>query len=69
MIINTICATEDTLYTAGFDGKVKKWVDLDKGPKLGAEIDTGKCINAICNGPNNTVYVGDSDGLIKRISF
>lgn len=68
-IINAICATEDTLYTAAFDGKVKKWTDLEKGPKLVGEVDTGTCLNCICIGPEETVYVGDTEGNVKQIGF
>lgn len=69
MIINTMCAIGDFLFTAGWDGKVKKWTDLEKGAVLVEEIDTGKCINAIIPGPDQTVFVGDADGFVKRLNF
>lgn len=69
MIINAMCADDDFLFTAGFDGKVKKWKDLEKGPILVEEIDTGKCINTICTGPEHTVFIGDVDGFVKRLRF
>lgn len=64
-----MCTVDDFLFTAGFDGKVKKWKNLDKAPTLVEEIDTGKCINALCVGPEHTVYVGDSAGFVKRLRF
>lgn len=69
MIINVIIATEDAIFTAGYDGKVKKWTDLAKGPKLAEEISVGKCVNSLCFGPDNTIFAGDAAGLVKRIRF
>lgn len=69
MIINAMCTADEFLFTAGYDGKVKKWKDLDKDPKLVEEIDTGKCINTLIEGPDHTVFVGDSEGFVKRLRF
>ncbi|XP_055304436.1 uncharacterized protein LOC129569544 [Sitodiplosis mosellana] len=71
MIINVMCELDDFLITAGFDGKVKKWKDLETKPVLVEEIDTGKCINALIAGPeqSSSVFVGDSDGFVKRLKF
>lgn len=69
MIINAICAVDDFLFTAGYDGKVKKWKNLGKEPTLVEEIDTGKCINAMIAGPEHTVFVGDVEGFVKRLRF
>lgn len=69
-LINALCAQSDSLYTAAFDGKIKKWTELEnKAPKISDEFSTGKCINAMVNGPNNTLYVGDADGWVKQISL
>lgn len=69
MIINAMCTVGDFLFTAGYDGKVKKWTNLDKTPTLVEEIDTGKCINILCAGPEHTVFSGDSEGFVKRLLF
>lgn len=69
MIINSLCVRDEFLFTAGWDGKIKKWKNLGKEPTLVEEIDTGKCINCIVNGVGPTLYAGDSDGFIKRIKF
>lgn len=69
LIINAVCGTNDRLYTAGYDGKVKKWVELENGAQNSGEIETGVCINHLCNGLENTVYVGDTNGVIKRVQF
>lgn len=69
MIINGICAIEDCIFTAGSDGIVKKWMDVDKEPTLVEEIDTGKCINLIVAGHDDFIFVGDTDGYVKRLQF
>lgn len=69
MIINVFCDVDDFLFTAGWDGKVKKWKGLESELTLVEEIDTGKCINAMTAGPDHTVFVGDSEGFVKRLRF
>lgn len=73
MIINCILgAGEDLLYTAGYDGIVKQWSNLDsKDPKLTAEVAIGAgCLNALCLGADRSiVYVGGSDGLLRTVQF
>lgn len=69
MPIIAFCMVEDFLFTAGSDSKVKKWENVDKEPKIVEEIDTGKCINAMCLGPEHTMLVADSEGFIKRLRF
>lgn len=69
MAINAICAVDDFLFTAGSDGKVKKWKNFGKAPTLVEEIDTGKCINVLCAGPDGTVFAGDAAGFVKRLLF
>lgn len=64
-----MCTIDDYLFTAGYDGKVKKWKDVEQGPVLVEEIDTGKCINTLIPGSEHTVYVGDVDGFVKRLQF
>lgn len=69
MIINTLCGTEKSLFTGAYDGKIKKWTDIEKSPKLAGEVDVGNCVNFICNGPNDVVYSGTSDGIARKIVF
>lgn len=69
MIINAICGNEYNLYTGGYDGKIKKWVELESSPQNVGEATVGNCINALCIGPNNSVFVADSRGMISRIGF
>uniref|UniRef100_A0A1A9WYL1 Uncharacterized protein n=1 Tax=Glossina brevipalpis TaxID=37001 RepID=A0A1A9WYL1_9MUSC len=70
MIINGICGDEKCLYSGGYDNKVKAWTDLDeKKPKALGEIDVGSCVNFLCCGNNNNVYIACSDGIIRRAKF
>ncbi|KNC25086.1 hypothetical protein FF38_11903 [Lucilia cuprina] len=70
LIINGICGDEKYLYTGGYDNKVKGWSELDeKKPKALGEVEVGSCVNALCSGANNTVYIASSDGLIRRAKF
>lgn len=69
MIINAMCTVDDYVYSAGYDGIVKKWQISEKGAAIVEEISTGKCINTMVAGLDDTVYVGDSDGFVKRVTF
>lgn len=64
-----MCKAHEFLYTAGKDGKVKKWENVETEPTLVEEIDMGKCINVMVTGPDHTVYVGDAAGFVKRLEF
>ncbi|XP_055380559.1 probable serine/threonine-protein kinase roco4 [Condylostylus longicornis] len=70
MIINSICGTDKTLFSGGYDKMVKMWVNIDKECKLGGEINLESCINSICNGENDhTIYAATSDGYIRKVAF
>lgn len=69
MIINTICSYGSELYSAGYDGKVKKWVEVETGPQNVGEVTIGRFINAICMGIENRVYVADTAGVISEVCF
>lgn len=67
-----MCGDDQNLYTGGYDNKVKGWSELDKEqkkPKALGEVEIGSCVNGICCGSNNTVYVASSDGIIRRAKF
>lgn len=71
MIINCLLGTDEYLYSAGYDGFVKKWSSSDKDPQLLAEVNLAAgCLNALQIGAdNNSVYVGGSDGILKLVKF
>lgn len=73
MIINALCGSARELYTAGYDGHVKRWVDLDSAePLFSGDAQIGSCVNALCvdeNGADGTVYVADTQGVISRVCF
>ncbi|KAJ6637963.1 hypothetical protein Bhyg_10694 [Pseudolycoriella hygida] len=60
-VINALCATDDSLFTAGGDGIVKKWKNLDRKPTIVETVTIGKSITALCVGPIHTVHVGDPE--------
>ncbi|XP_017846881.1 uncharacterized protein LOC108602997 [Drosophila busckii] len=70
LIVNGICGDEAYLYSGGYDNKVKAWTDLGKSQPLAlGEVDVGSCVNQICCGANNTVYIASCDGYIRCAKF
>uniref|UniRef100_A0A182QD75 WD repeat-containing protein 55 homolog n=1 Tax=Anopheles farauti TaxID=69004 RepID=A0A182QD75_9DIPT len=74
MIINTMVASDEYLYTAGYGGAIKQWSELDaKEPKLCNEFvlgSSGICINTVAVGADKTsLYVGCSDGTVQLVKF
>lgn len=69
MIINAICGNDSVLFTAGYDGHVRKWTELEMAPINVGDAVVGHCINALCAGPNDSVYVADTRGIISRVCF
>lgn len=61
----------DVLYTAGYDGHVKKWTELGgkAAPLLAGDVSIGCCVNALCAGQESVVYVADTRGVISRVAF
>lgn len=70
MIINSICGNDNELFTAGYDGKIKKWIELENNsPHIAGEAVVGVCINSICMGPTGIIYAADTNGIISRAVF
>lgn len=74
MIITAICGNRTTLFSGGYDNKVKAWSDLDKArPASLGEVDCGSCINFLCcskkEGDEHTVYIACSDGFLRKARF
>lgn len=70
MIVNSICGDEEYLYSGGYDNKVKGWTELAaKQPRALGEVNVGSCVNLICCGNNNTVYIASCDGYIRCAKF
>lgn len=70
-LTGTGVAGADVLYTAGYDGRVKKWIELggNEAPLLAGDVRIGCCVNALCAGPAGVVYVADTRGVISRVGF
>lgn len=64
-----MCASDTILYSAGYDGKVKKWVEVDNVAQNLGEVTIGSFINAICIGFDNALFVADTTGMISKVSF
>lgn len=69
MIINALCGNANVIFTAGYDGHVRKWTELDMVPVNVGDAVVGHCINALCVGPDDSVFVGDTRGTISRVGF
>ncbi|XP_035779485.1 uncharacterized protein LOC118459829 [Anopheles albimanus] len=74
MIINTMGASDEFLYTAGYGGTLKQWTELGgKEPTLVAELTVGTpdvCINSVAIGTDkNHLYAGSSDGAVRLVKF
>lgn len=69
MIINAICGNNNAIFTAGYDGHVKKWTELGMDTINVGDAIVGHCINALCVGPDDSVFVADTRGVISRVSF
>ncbi|CAD6994559.1 unnamed protein product [Ceratitis capitata] len=70
LIIQAICGDEKCLYSGGYDNKVKGWTNFDQSsPKALGEVEVGNCVNALVCGANNQVYIGTSDGIVRRATF
>lgn len=68
LIINALGpATENIVYSGGYDFTVNKW-DLSSSTCLGS-INLGCCINAISCCSENEVYVAKSDGIVAKIGI
>lgn len=70
MVINTMFAFDDLLYTGAFNGKVRRWRFTEEGITLEGELSINICINAMVpNADGSIIYVGGSDGAIREVIF
>jgi hypothetical protein len=67
MIINCMQGTDTSIFACGYGGAVKKW-NLDLS--LAGEVCVpGICANTLALKDESTVFVGFTDGTIRKISF
>ncbi|XP_070497009.1 uncharacterized protein [Chironomus tepperi] len=70
MIINYMKGIGDVLFACDYAGKVTKYHMIDGKLKEIATVSTSSgCANCIEVVDDKTVYVGSSDGTVKRINF
>ena len=69
MIINAVKVKGPHLFTAGWDGRVKKW-DIETGKEL-ANVELGKYVNTIVfsTEEEDMVYGGGKDGYVWKIKI
>jgi WD40 repeat protein len=66
MILNALCGFEEsTLFSGGYDGKIKQW-NLETLECVNT-CEVGFCINTICIGSQGQVYVAGDNGFINRL--
>lgn len=73
MIINALCGNDKELFTAGYDGHVMRWTQLESTESVViGDVVIGSCVNALCTNAKSvegTVYVADTRGSISRVTF
>lgn len=66
MIINAVHGTENYLFSACYQGVIKR---LNPDLTEAGEVKVGICANTLAVEDDNTIYVGFTDGSIQKISF
>lgn len=70
MVINTLFAFGDLVYTGAFNGKIRRWKIDEEGITQEGELSINICINAMVpNADGSIIYVGGSDGAIREVVF
>jgi len=70
MIINSVKGFGDFLFACDYTGQVVKYQMIDGKLKEIASVSTNSgCANCIEVVDDKTVYVGSTDGTVKRINF
>lgn len=70
MIVNSLKGTGDILFSCDYAGKVVKTQVCGSELKVVGSVDTGSgCANCLAFINENSVFVGSSDGSIKKITF
>uniref|UniRef100_A0A1L8E506 Putative myosin heavy chain kinase b n=1 Tax=Nyssomyia neivai TaxID=330878 RepID=A0A1L8E506_9DIPT len=69
MIIKCMYGNTTGFYTGSYDGQIKKWVEVDKYPKIIGEANIGCCVNAITDGPDGCIFAAGDDGKVRKIDF
>lgn len=70
LIVNAIQGIDNFLFTCDYSGQVIKTLVEDRELQQVASINTGSgCANCIAVADSKSVFIGSSDGSIKKISF
>lgn len=68
MIVTSLAANGDTVWTGGWDGAVRQWTIAGDRLQAAGEISLGACINGLVATAPNTVYAAVSGGRLVRIA-
>ncbi|XP_028041675.1 uncharacterized protein LOC114251559 [Bombyx mandarina] len=63
MIVTSIAVTGDYVWTAGWDGFVRRWKIVSDKLEAAGEVNLGACVNSLSSNLNN-VYAAIADGKI-----
>ncbi|XP_014091625.1 uncharacterized protein [Bactrocera oleae] len=70
LIIQAICGDENTVFSGGYDNKVKGWTNLEQAiPTPLGEVEVGSCVNALVCSTLKRVYIATADGFVRKAKF
>ena len=71
MIVNGIHGVnhQEAFYTCDFKGSVKKVVLKNDSIEVEKEADIGVCANNLTSDGKNSIFVGGTDGIVRKIVF
>lgn len=69
MIVNSLAGTEEGFYSCDYKGFVKKLILKEDVLEVEADENIGCCANVLTSDGSKIVFVGGTDGLIRKIVF
>lgn len=71
MIVNTMKGCNDVLFTGDYAGKIvkSKMIGRDELKEIATGCTESGCANSIAVLDENTIFVGSTDGSVKKVTF
>lgn len=71
MIVNAMQACNDVLFSGDYAGKIvkSKMVDQNELKEIATGCTESGCVNSIAVLDENTIFVGSTDGTVKKVTF
>lgn len=69
MIVNSLAGTDEGFYSCDYKGFVKKLVLKENALEVEADANIGCCANILTSDGSKNVFVGGTDGFIRKIVF